>query len=180
MSASSAGLPRGIDHIGMTVPDLEAAARFLTEAFGAVALYDNVTEDDPQQGPDAEETLGLPPGTSVQHMRMMRLGNGPSIELFEMRSPAPRQKAAIASDYGLQHFAVYVDDVDAAVARFEAAGGHVLTAPKELLGIEKGAGNAFCYGRTPWGGLVELISWPGEAPWERTAPAPRYRPPPRD
>jgi catechol 2,3-dioxygenase-like lactoylglutathione lyase family enzyme len=33
---------RGIDHIGITVPDMEAATRFLREAFDAAIVYDTV------------------------------------------------------------------------------------------------------------------------------------------
>ena len=32
---------RGIDHFGITVPDLDAASRFLEEAFDARPLFDN-------------------------------------------------------------------------------------------------------------------------------------------
>ena len=38
---------RGIDHFGITVPDLEAATRFLVEAFDAKPLYDNIRRTDP-------------------------------------------------------------------------------------------------------------------------------------
>lgn len=173
----SSSAPRGIDHVGVTVPDLEAASRFFEDAFGAVALYDNmVRTDPPYQGKDAETTLGLEAGASVIAMRMLRLGNGPGIELFEMRVPEQRPSAR-ASDLGLQHFAVYVDDIAAAARRFEAAGGVLLTQPKEMLGIEKGEGNAFCYGRAPWGMTIELLCWPGKAKWETTAPAERYKAP---
>lgn len=172
-------LPRGIDHVGITVPDIEPAARFLEDAFGAQALYDNVTEATPQQGPGIERTLGLPKGTSVVHMRMMRLGTGASVELFQMRVPEGQHKPVLASDLGVQHFAVYCDDMPEAAKRFEAAGGTLLTPPQELLGIEKGKGNSFCYGRAPWGTVIELIGWPGKASWNDTAPAPRYKPEPR-
>jgi catechol 2,3-dioxygenase-like lactoylglutathione lyase family enzyme len=168
--------PRGIDHIGITVADLEAAAHFLEQAFNAVALYDNVTPDTAQVGADTERTLGLPPGTAVRHMRMMRLGNGASIELFEMSVPAGQHAPALASDLGLQHFAVYCDDVVASADRFEAAGGTLLTRPQPLIGIEAAGANLFCYARAPWGTLIELIGWPDQAEWERTAHAPRFKP----
>lgn len=173
-------LPRGIDHIGITVADLDAAAHFLEDAFGAVALYDNVTEAKPQQGSDTERTLGLPAGTSIRHMRMMRLGSGASIELFQMAVPAGQHPPVLASDLGLQHFAVYCDDIHAAAKRFEAAGGTLLTSPQPLLGIEKADGNAFCYARAPWGTVIELIAWPTDAAWTREAPTSRYKPEPRD
>ena len=40
---------RGIDHAGMTVPDIDAATRFFQDAFGAVTLYDVLPEDGPER-----------------------------------------------------------------------------------------------------------------------------------
>lgn len=173
------GLPRGIDHIGITVPDLEAASAFLVAAFGAVPLYDNMTRSKPPfGGPKAEKVLGLVKGGEVVAMRMLRLGNGPGIELFEMRAPE-QAKAARASDIGLQHFALYVDDIRAGADRFVAAGGVLLTEPGEQLGIEEGRGNYFCYGRTPWGTTIELLCTPDRSGFEDIEPVPRYAPPER-
>ena len=33
---------RAIEHVGLTVPDLEQATTFFAEAFGAVKLYDMI------------------------------------------------------------------------------------------------------------------------------------------
>jgi hypothetical protein len=33
---------RGMDHVGITVPDLDAAARFFEEAFEAKPMYDHI------------------------------------------------------------------------------------------------------------------------------------------
>ena len=48
---------RGIDHFGMTVPDLEAATRFFEQAFDARVLYDNITRADPPFPGEAGSTL---------------------------------------------------------------------------------------------------------------------------
>ena len=51
---------RGIDHFGMTVPDLDAASRFLEQAFDAKPLYDNIKRTDaPFEGPMAEALVGM-------------------------------------------------------------------------------------------------------------------------
>jgi len=177
--AGREGLPRGIDHIGITVRDLEAASAFLVKAFGAVPLYDNMTRDQqPFAGSDAERTLGLVHGGEVVAMRMLKLGNGPGIELFEMRAPEQTPPAR-ASDLGIQHFALYVDDIEAAAKRFVESGGVLLTQPRKQLGIEEGAGNAFCYGRTPWGSTIELLCTPTTSGFDKVASEKRYRPPER-
>lgn len=170
---------RGMDHIGITVPDLEVASRFLVEALGAVPLYDNITRDKPSfGGKDAEGILGVVPGTSVVAMRMMQLPNGPGLELFEMQGPDQRP-ALRTSDIGIQHFCVYVDDFEVATARFVAAGGEMLVGPNALLALENGPGNRFQYGRTPWGITVEFLTSPGPEEYEKLIPLRRYRPAPR-
>ncbi|WP_307447311.1 MULTISPECIES: VOC family protein [Chryseobacterium] len=170
---------RAIDHIGITVPDLEAAALFLEQAFGAVAIYDNVIPtDEPQQGADAEAKLGLAKGSAIIHMRMMRIGDGASIELFEMKVPGKRKKDIIPSDIGLQHFAVYTEDIDETKRKFTEAGGKVLKGPNKMLGREGGDGNWFMYAVTPWGTFVEFITYPSELEIEKTTTLRRWKPQP--
>ncbi len=152
--------PRGIDHVGLTVPDLETASRFLEEALGAIPLYDVQALDvPPMAGAEAEMQLGLPSGAKIVHMRLLRVGEGPSLELFQF-ADASQRGAAVLPDYGLQHFAIYVDDIDEAAARFEVAGGELLSSSNALSGPEAGPHNRWLYGRAPWGSLIELITYP--------------------
>ena len=168
---------RGIDHFGITVPDLDAASRFLEQAFGAKQLFDNIARSDPPfEGEPAEALVGMAPGTALVTMRMMQLGNGPGIELFEVRGPDQHGPIRF-SDFGLTHFAVYVDDIDAATERFVAAGGTMFAGPNDMDGHEKGPGNKWRYGRTPWGSMVELLSSPGAQEYERHTTLRRWKPP---
>src|SRR4051795_837683 len=96
--------PRGIDHVGLTVPDVNTASRFLEEAFGAIPLYDlQAPDESPMAGVAAEMQLGLPSGAKIVHMRLLRLGEGPSLELFQV-ADATQRRAAALPDFGLQHF----------------------------------------------------------------------------
>ena len=168
---------RGIDHLGITVPDLDAASRFFEQAFDAKPLFDNIKRSDqPFAGAEAEAMIGLAPGTVLVTMRMMQLGNGPGLELFEVRGPDQRPSVRF-SDFGLQHFALYVDDIDLATERFVAAGGTMFSGPNEMEGLEQGEGNRWRYGRTPWGSVIELISSPGPQEYERETPLRRWKPP---
>ncbi|RJK94280.1 VOC family protein [Vallicoccus soli] len=169
---------RGIDHVGLTVPDLDAATRFFVEAFGAEVIYDTEMRGrGPVSGPGVEARLGVPPGTVQVAIRMVRLPDGPGIELFEYVVDGQRPPAR-ACDVGLQHLALYVDDLDAALLDLVLAGGEPLSEPHPLPGWESGEGNRFVYCRAPWGSLIELITWPSPAPYELMTPLRRWVPRP--
>ncbi|MFJ6214896.1 VOC family protein [Streptomyces sp. NPDC092296] len=167
---------RGIDHVGVTVPDLDAATAFLVRALDAEVLYDTLRrEEGPKGGAGVEARLGVPAGTAEVAIRMLRLPNGPGLELFEFRGPR-QDPAALPCDLGWQHLAVYVDDLDAAAARLAGAGATLLGEPRPLPERESGPRNRFLYCRTPWGSTLELISYPDPQPYERRTARRRWRP----
>ncbi|MBP3078070.1 glyoxalase [Streptomyces sp. 604F] len=166
---------RGIDHIGLTVPDLEAATRFLADALGAEVLYDTLPADrGPVGGPQTEQRLGVSPGTRQLAIRMLALPDGPGIELFAYHPPG--RPPALPSDLGWQHLALYVDDLDAALTRAVEAGARPLAPPHPLPGPEAGPANRFAYLRTPWGSTLELVTYPDPQPYEQETQQRRWRP----
>lgn len=167
---------QGMDHVGMTVPDIDAATRFFEAAFDAELIYESKTlSDDPDEGPETEQMLNLFPGTKVKAVRMLRLRYGPGVELFQMEGPEQNEPAR-PSDYGLQHFGIYVDDIEAAIAQFEAAGGTMFSRPQAFMfGPEVGERNFFCYGKTPWGSVIELLTYPSPMPYEKDTPLRRWK-----
>lgn len=167
----------GMDHVGLTVPDIDQATRFFEAAFDAELIYESKKlSEEPEEGAEIEQTLNLFPGTQVEAVRMLQLRYGPGLELFQMEGPEQREPVR-PSDYGLQHFAIYVDDIDAAVAQFEAAGGTMFTPPQPIMfEPEMGEGNLFCYGKTPWNSVIELLTYPSPMPYEKNTPLRRWRP----
>lgn len=162
--------------MGVTVPDVEAATRFLVRALDAVVLYDTLRrEDGPNSGPETERRLGVPRGTQQRAVRMLGLPHGPGLELFEYHGPR-QQPAALPCDFGWQHLALYADDLDAAVERAVHAGATLLDPPHPLPGPEQGAHNRFVYLRTPWGATLELLTYPDPQPYELTTARRRWRP----
>jgi catechol 2,3-dioxygenase-like lactoylglutathione lyase family enzyme len=168
---------RGMDHVGITVADLEAATRFFQDAFGAEVIYDSIAKDDPSlEGEEPERILKVAKGTTISAVRMLKLQYGPGLELFEMHG-SDQSAPVRPSDYGLQHLAVYVDDIKEAIRLFEAAGGEMFTEPQPLMfPTEVGEGNFFCYGRAPWGSVIELITLPASMPYEEDTNLRRWKP----
>jgi len=165
---------RAIEHVGMTVPDMEAATQFFADAFGAKHIYDMLEE--PLGGPDVEAGLGVPKGAVITAIRMLRLGNGPNIELFTYAGVAQGEPAR-PNDFGLQHICLYVDDIDTAADLFAAAGGTLLSRPGDLPGGDAGLGNRYVYARTPWGATIELVTYPSSQAYEVRTELRRWRPP---
>ncbi|MFD0627463.1 VOC family protein [Streptomyces sanglieri] len=160
---------RGIDHIGVTVPDLETATLFLTRAFGAEVLYDTLRrQDGPNGGPDVERRLGVPAGTQQLAVRMLALpGGGPGIELCEFEGPVANPGAALRLRLAAR----------GAVRRRPGRGRPGLRGRGRLAagraaaaaGPRGGEHNRFAYLRTPWGSTLQLLTYPDPQPWERTA-----------
>lgn len=154
---------RGIDHVAMTVPNMEEATTFFKNAFKAKINYDlQNPENGILEGEEIEEMLGLKKNTKLLHMRMLTIGSGISLELFQYDFDE-QKSAAISSDIGLQHFAVYVDDIDEAARLFTEAGGKLFSKINRIFGPIEGTDdrNRFVYGKTPWGTIIELVTIPG-------------------
>lgn len=165
---------RGIDHIGLTVPNLDEATKFLVEAFDAVVLYDTYTLDQPPRNSEfTHKRLGIADSMAQRAIRTVALPFGPGIELFQYEGPDQRE-AVTPADIGWQHIAFYVDNMNEALAKVEAAGGKRNSDPVPLSGIEGGDGNYFCYCRTPWGSSIELITYPTPQPYLETAPRAKW------
>lgn len=171
---------RGVEHIGITVEDIDAVRSFFEAAFDAEVLYEHLPAGAPPRSGEALETrLGIPAGSAMTRACMLRLGAGPGIELFEFETPAARNGTARPTDYGLQHISLYTDDIDESRRRIEAAGGELLADPTPFsTHFEGGEGNKWCYTRTPWGMTIELTTFPSPQGYEDSTEARRWRPEP--
>ncbi|MDO4916075.1 MAG: VOC family protein [Rothia sp. (in: high G+C Gram-positive bacteria)] len=158
-NSSSAPLPRAIQHIGVTVPDIDAATRFLVDGLGAKVAYDGLNNDDePRQGAEVEQQLGLPEGAAIHRQRFIVIGDGPGLELFEI-SGKQREASGLA-DFGLNHISFYCDDIHGSLERLVAAGGEALSEVHGNSRYEDSEGNGSVYVKAPWGMLIELQTIP--------------------
>lgn len=156
---------RGSDHLGITVPDLDEAERFLVDILGAVPVYS-------LPGKRADDDfmsvhLGVHPRTVITRIRFYRLGAGTNLEVFEYESADGQAPPPRNSDIGGHHLALYVDDMDAAAAFLRAQGVEVMGDPVTSTGAS--AGQRWLYFRSPWGMQFELVSFPGGKGYEQGA-----------
>lgn len=145
----------GVEHIGLIVPDLEAATRFLGEVIGANTLYDV----GPFAGPADWMAGHLAGGTGahIHRMRMLAVANGPSIELIELvGSDGGSVEGAAPAGW---HIAFYVESMDAALEALRRHECQILSGPVDMT-EGPSAGLTWLYFRTPWGQQLELVSYP--------------------
>jgi glyoxylase I family protein len=158
------GLTR-VDHVGVTVPDLDEAHAFFTGVLGCEYMYTL----GPFQHDDSwmSEHLGVDDDTVMRRLHFYRLGGQAIFEVFEYEARAQNRVPPRNSDVGGHHVALYVEDLDAAVAHLHALGLNVLGEPTASSGPS--AGQRWIYFLAPWGMQFELVSYPNGKAFDRQA-----------
>jgi catechol 2,3-dioxygenase-like lactoylglutathione lyase family enzyme len=155
----SQGIPgsRGVDHIGMTVPDLDRAIEFFSDALGCEYIYTAGPFSDPQ-GEWMKTNLAVHPRASTT-LAMVRCGPTQNIELFEYQAEDQVETPPKNSDVGGMHIAFYVEDMEKAVSYLKADPDiKVLGEPTPVAGQPHG-GEVFLYFLSPWGSSMEIVSY---------------------
>jgi len=164
----------GMDHVGITVPVLAEAVAWFEDILGCRSPLAFGPFSDPT-GTFIQDLLDVHPRAVVEHIELVRCGNGPSIELFQYSSPDQVRSFRKNSDFGGKHIAFYVRHIDKAVAYMQARGVEKLLGP---LSVTDGpaAGQTINYFRAPFGTYIELISYPHGMAYEATATTPLWDP----
>lgn len=155
---------RGVDHVGLSVPDLDQAIDFFVSTLGAKEFFRHGP-----YGPSGEQStrqFERHPDSIVEGIAMLRLGPM-NIELLQYSSPDQRTSWPSTSDFGGHHLAFYVDDLDESIDRLRERGVRVLGTPMPLPGPESGPEARFIFFRAPWGLFLELVSYPSGKDYER-------------
>jgi methylmalonyl-CoA/ethylmalonyl-CoA epimerase len=130
---------RQVDHVGIAVPDLDAALEFYREMFGAVNVHEEINTE---QG---------------VREAMVVVGDGVTqIQLLAPLTPeSPIAKFLDRSGPGLQQLAVTVTDIDAASAELTGKGLRLLY-PQARRGTA-GSRINFVHPKDAGGVLIELV-----------------------
>lgn len=149
---------RGLDHVSLTVPDLEQASGFFVNVLGACELYRR--ELVPQGGgKEMEERFNAHPQATCRLAKLEICGV--TLELFQYTAPDVRTETSRHCDPGGSHLGLVVDDVDEAVERLrQVPGVKVLGATSVIDPPHPLAGRKWVYFLTPWGHQLELVSSP--------------------
>jgi len=161
MNGSSLAVIRA-DHIGLTVPDLDAAVAFYTDAFDARELFrmgpfDAAELPRSADGRDWTETHVNVPDARLR-FAVLELAPRLRLELFAYERPADvRTEAPDNCDVGGHHLALRVEDLDTATNVLRGRGVTVL----EPIVMAEGpmAGTRSAYTVDPWGNHIELVEY---------------------
>ena len=156
----------GIDHVGITVPKLAQAEAFFAPTFGCEALthigpfpLENSLADD--------RKTTVPARAESVEIAMLRCGSGANIELFEYSKPTGSTIIPNDEDIGATHIAFYTTDVAAGVAYLKSRGVTVLGQPVTMSEGDT-AGETWVHFLSPWGSVIELVSYPHGKAYEKS------------
>ena len=76
----------GMDHVGITVPDIDEAVAWFEDVMGCSAPLTFCPFSDPT-GTFMQDLLGVHPRAVIEQITMVRCGDGPNVELFQYTSP---------------------------------------------------------------------------------------------
>jgi predicted enzyme related to lactoylglutathione lyase len=143
-----------MNHVGLTVGDIDAAVRWYARVFGlrlldGPMLCDRTTSGAERRRDVFGERWG---GMKLAHMLT---ANDCGLELFQFLEPEAVKPGENFEywRYGAHHIAFTVDDFDAALGRIRDHGGRTRT---EVYDVH---GETFvCYCEDPWGNVLEVVS----------------------
>jgi catechol 2,3-dioxygenase-like lactoylglutathione lyase family enzyme len=151
--------PIPLGHIGITVPDVDAAVAWYRQVFGWRLLMGpvEVSTDDPNVADQIRDVFGDHEVAFRQaHLEMP---GGAAIELFGFHSPR-RTEGRGAFEFwrvGTFHICVVEPEIESLAARIEAQGGRRRTAIHQIF---PGEPYRFCYCEDPYGNIIEIATHP--------------------
>ncbi len=172
------GIPtaRNVDHLGITVPDINQALRFFVDVLGADVLWVESEGTGTQTPLDMQGIFNVDPRSSIT-LSLLRFGPNINLELMEYKAPDQNRRIPKNSDIDVPHIAFFVDDINAATAYLQSKGVQMLKGPNKTAHGPK-TGQVIRYFLTPWGMSMELVYRPEPLPYEKVTPARLYGPAP--
>ena len=149
--------PRTFSHIGISVPNLDAAVKFYTEVLGWYLIMQptEIIEDNSPIGVMCTDVFG----TGWEHFRIAHMSTGDRIgvELFEFKGQENPENNFEYWKTGVFHFCVQDPDVEGLADKIVAAGGKKrMQAPRYYYPEKKPY--RMIYMEDPFGNILEIYS----------------------
>ena len=145
-----------INHVGLSVPDLDAALAWYQEVLGFRLLTPptEMRADDPGLGPALEAMLG--PRVKAFRMCHLTMGNGVGLQVFEFLEPRAESYADCDAPWrgGFTHICVTASDIEGLAREIAEHGGTRSDVFRSIPGKPYAA--AYC--KDPWGNVIEINS----------------------
>jgi len=165
-------VPRAINHIGLSVPDIHAAFAWYRDILGCVPLQPPAA---PPNSPRSNKIGRDIFGARLEGLLMAHLvtANGVGIEMFQFIKPATRvpDNTFEYERAGLFHFSITAPDINALAESIRANGGRILS---QIWPFFKNRDTAVVYCQDPWGTVIELSTRSYEQTWSNLVPGERF------
>jgi catechol 2,3-dioxygenase-like lactoylglutathione lyase family enzyme len=156
--------PRALDHVGITVPDIDAGVAWYRDTLGFYVLMEPIEAvgDDSHFGEICRDIFG----ENFKSMKLAHLAtaDGVGVELFQFTDPGNKEPRA-PFDYwntGIFHIAVSDPDIEGLVERIVKSGGKQHS---KVWQIWPDKDYKVCYCMDPWDNVVEISSHPYTVTW---------------
>lgn len=148
--------PRTFSHIGLSVPDLDAAVKFYTEVFGFYTIMEpnEVVEDNSAIGQMCTDVFGA--GWNKLRIAHLSTADRVGIEIFEFPENHAPDENLNYRQHGTFHFCIQDPDVEGIVEKIVAAGGKQRMPIREYYPGDKPY--RMCYVEDPFGIVFEIYS----------------------
>jgi catechol 2,3-dioxygenase-like lactoylglutathione lyase family enzyme len=143
-----------INHVGVTVPDLEKAVDWYQKVFG-LELLDGPMHCDLTTAGASRRLDVFGPQWKAMRLAHLITSNGAGFELFQFVDPpveSPEDNFTYTT-IGPHHVAFTVEDFHGTLNKLNDTGGRQRTAVYDVHG-----GELIVYCEDPWGNIVELVS----------------------
>ncbi len=148
--------PRTFSHIGLSVPDLDAAVAFYRDVMGFYVIMEptKITQDDSAIGVMCNDVFG--PGWGSFRIAHLSTADRIGVELFEFPEHYEPKDNLPHRQVGLFHFAIQDPNLEDLLAKIVAAGGKQRMPVREYFPGEKPY--RMVYVEDPFGIVFELYS----------------------